>query len=317
MIIDDVTVDIWAGDGGNGAVSFRREKFVPRGGPDGGNGGDGGNVFLEAINDITALKYFRNRKHIKADRGGHGQGQKKHGKKADDLTIKIPAGTTVEDVNSDRVWEFNEVGDRKRIARGGRGGRGNFEFRSNENKAPKEAEDGEQGQRIRVRFNLKFIADVGLIGLPSAGKSSLLNALTKAESRVGAYPFTTLEPHLGMLGTLILADIPGLIGGAHTGKGLGDRFLKHVEKTKIFLHCIDATSDNVDDDYNTIRGELEAYNKDLLDKREIILLTKSDLVDEKIITEKSKKLSKYGDVYPVSIINDDQLEKLQTLLTSL
>lgn len=317
MIIDNVNVEIHAGPGGNGAVSFRREKFVPRGGPDGGNGGNGGDVYFEAVDDITALRYFRFKKHITSPKGTHGKGKKMHGKNAEDLVIKIPVGTTVTKLDSDYVWEFDEAGMKKRVARGGKGGRGNYEFRSNENKAPQEAEEGGPGEVVKLNLNLKFIADIGFIGLPSAGKSSLLNALTKTNVKVGAYPFTTLEPNLGALGRTIIADIPGLIEGAHDGKGLGIKFLKHIEKTKVLVHCVDGISHDVMRDYKTIRDELREYNPELLKKKEIILITKSDLLDEKKANTQAKKLEEFGQVLVVSIINDDQLQKLHTVLTSI
>lgn len=316
MITDEVTIEMWAGDGGNGSASFRREKFVPRGGPDGGNGGNGGSIYFEAVDDISALRYFRFKKHIKADRGVHGGRKKMHGKNAPDLVIKIPVGTTVTKVDTGYTWEFDEVGMKKRVARGGYGGRGNVEFQSNSNPTPTEAEDGRSGEYVKLHLSMKFIADVGLIGLPSAGKSSLLNAMTHAEARVGAYPFTTLEPNLGMVGRIIMADIPGLIEGAHDGKGLGIKFLKHIERTKVLLHCVDGTSSDVIADYKTIRDELREYNPDLLKKKEIILLTKSDMLEEKEIKAKTKLLKKYGDVHVVSIIDDNQLEKLHEVLTA-
>lgn len=314
MIIDNVIIKVEAGAGGNGSVSFRKEKFIPRGGPDGGNGGNGGSIYFESVSDISALRYFRYRKEIKADRGGHGGAKKMHGANAADLTIPVPVGTTVTNLDTGYVWNFDEIGIRKRIARGGRGGLGNFEFRSSTNQAPRTAEPGRPGAQARLQLDMKFIADIGLIGLPSAGKSSLLNALTKADAKVGAYPFTTLEPNLGAFGRKIIADIPGLIEGAHAGKGLGDRFLKHIEKTKVLVHCIDAQSDDCVRDYRVVRRELEQYNPALLQKEEIILLTKSDLVDEKILAAWSKKLARYAMVLPVSVIDDEQLKKLHTVL---
>jgi GTP-binding protein len=217
-------------------------------------------------------------------------------------------------VHSGYEWHFDEVGMRKRVARGGRGGLGNFEFRSSTNQAPHIAQPGTPGARATLQLDMKFIADVGLIGLPSSGKSSLLNTLTHAHAKVGAYPFTTLEPNLGALGTKIIADIPGLIEGAHHGKGLGIRFLKHIEKTKVLLHCIVSESGDVVHDYMVVRKELEEYNPELLTKKEIILLTKSDLVDNSVIKARTKALKKYGTVLSVSIINDQQLQKLATVL---
>lgn len=314
MIIDNVIIEVRAGDGGNGAVSFRKEKFIPRGGPDGGNGGNGGNIYFEAVNDISALRYFRHRKEIKADRGGHGSGKKMHGKDAEDIVIKIPVGTVVTNLGTGYTWDFNEIGMRKRIVRGGRGGLGNFEFRSSTNQAPHIAQPGKPGAYARLQLDMKFIADIGLIGLPSAGKSSLLNILTQAHAKVGAYPFTTLEPNLGAYGSKIIADIPGLIEGAHSGKGLGDKFLKHIEKTKVLVHCIDSQSDDVHRDYLVIRNELEKYNPDLLTKKEIILLTKSDMVDQSVLKAAQVKLAPFGKALPISIIDDAQLQKLHTVL---
>lgn len=314
MIIDNVTIDVQAGDGGNGAVSFRREKFVARGGPDGGNGGNGGSVYFEAVSDISALRYFRYKKEIKAEKGGDGQSQKRHGKNADDVTVKVPVGTTVTDLENGTVWDFDEVGMVKRVAKGGRGGYGNYEFRTSTNQAPTEAKLGSPGQHFKLQLDMKYIADAGLIGLPSAGKSSLLNALTEAHAKVGAYPFTTLEPNLGALGDIILADIPGLIEGAHDGKGLGVRFLKHIEKTKMLLHCIDSTSEDVVKDYQVIRDELGNFSQDLLEKKELILLTKSDMVSETELEKRIQLLAPFGKAQPVSIINDKQLKKLRTVL---
>lgn len=314
MIIDNVTIDVRAGDGGNGSVSFRREKFVARGGPDGGNGGNGGSVYFEAVSDISALRYFRYKKEIKAEKGGDGQSQKKHGKNADDITVKVPVGTSITDLEKGTIWEFDEVGMVKRIAKGGRGGYGNYEFRTSTNQAPTEAKLGAPGEHLALQLDMKYIADAGLIGLPSAGKSSLLNVLTEAHAKVGAYPFTTLEPNLGALGEIIIADIPGLIEGAHDGKGLGVRFLKHIEKTKMLLHCIDSTSDDVVKDYLVIRDELGSFSADLLEKKERILLTKSDMVSEAELKKLIKKLSRYGEAQPISIINDEQLKKLRTVL---
>lgn len=318
MIIDDVKIQLTAGKGGDGAATFRREKFVAKGGPDGGNGGRGGDIIIEIVSDISALKPLRNKTEIAAENGGNGMRKKKHGKDGEDTIIKVPAGTTLTDLDSDQRWECEKVGNKFILCKGGHGGRGNFEFRSAQNQAPREFEYGQPGKTRHIHCNLKFIADIGLIGLPSAGKSSLLNALTKAEAKVGAYPFTTLEPNLGVLHGLIIADIPGLIEGAHEGKGLGDRFLKHIEKTKVLLHCIDITSDDPLRDYATIRKELTNFNPSLANKKEIVLLTKSDMVDDKEVTKIVKKLSKkLGEVLTVSIINDSELKQLTQILTSL
>lgn len=316
MIVDTVTLEIQAGNGGNGAVSFRREKFIPRGGPDGGNGGKGGSIYFESVPDITALKQFRHTKSVIAKNGGHGKAKKMHGENADDVVIRIPVGSTVTRHGSGYVWTFDEVGIRKRIARGGYGGKGNFEFRSSTNQTPQEFEKGRTGESFQVTIDMRFIADVGLVGLPSAGKSSLLNALTEAHAKVGAYPFTTLEPNLGVAGHTLIADIPGLIEGAHEGKGLGIRFLKHIEKTKVLLHCIDSTVDNPREAYRVIRDELGAFNPELCEKKEIILLTKSDLCTDAHM-KKLEKLFPEHQVLTVSIIDDNQMKNLYTLLQTL
>lgn len=315
MIIDDIHLEIEAGNGGNGSVSFRREKFVPRGGPDGGNGGNGGHVYVRTVSNLSVLSHFRHNKNVKAQNGENGKAKKMEGARGHDMYIDIPVGSTITDLDSKETWECVRVGEEFQIARGGYGGKGNHELRSNENKAPMEAEPGRPGQRRQVHVNLEFIADVGLIGLPSAGKSSLLNELTAAEVKVGAYPFTTLEPNLGVCGTIVIADIPGLIEGAHTGKGLGIKFLKHIQKTHILLHCIDVSSANVVKDYHTIRGELEKFSDELLKKKEIILLTKTDLVDAAVLKKKIKELKPCNkDIVSVSLLDEKSIEELKNLL---
>ncbi len=316
MIVDKIVLDVYAGNGGNGAVSFRREKFIPRGGPDGGNGGRGGNVYIETVPDITALKQYISKREIKASHGEHGRARKQHGANAQDTVLRVPIGSTITDVEKGIVWECNEVGYRFRIARGGRGGRGNFEFRTSTTQAPRESEEGGKGQHIHIVIDMRYIADVGLVGLPSAGKSSLLNVLTQAHSKVGAYPFTTLEPHLGVCGNILIADIPGLIEGAHEGKGLGVRFLKHIEKTKVLLHCIDSSTETCEQDYRVIREELSAYNPELALKREIVLLTKSDTVSQERMNELKKMFAEH-EVYSISVVNDEEIRKLHELLQNL
>lgn len=315
MIIDEVDLTIKAGKGGNGHVSFRREKYVPRGGPDGGNGGRGGSVYFEAVSDLTALRTFKFKNKVTGNNGVHGLNKKRHGANAEDIIVKIPVGTKITDKDSGEVHELEKVGERILIARGGRGGRGNFEFRSNENKAPQTAEDGRPGQEKHLNLNLQFIADIGLIGLPSAGKSSLLNALTKTDVKVGAYPFTTLEPNLGELNGVIIADIPGLIEGAHTGKGLGTKFLKHIRKTGILLHCIDCSSDTLIEDYRAIRSELDQFSDELTHKKEVVVLTKTDLCEDDEIKDKIKLMKDHvKKVMTVSIIDDESLEKLKKFI---
>ncbi len=315
MITDDIYLDFHAGDGGDGKVSFRREKFIPRGGPDGGNGGNGGNLYVRTVSNLSVLNHFRHNTLAKAQDGGNAGAKKMFGARGEDLIENVPIGSTITDTETGDVWECTIVGEDFLLAKGGYGGKGNHELRSNENKTPREAESGRPGQKRHVHVNLAFIADIGLIGLPSAGKSSLLNELTAAEAKVGDYPFTTLEPNLGVCGPIIIADIPGLIEGAHTGKGLGIKFLKHIQKTKLLLHCIDVSSDDVVRDYKTIRGELEAYSEELIQKKEIILLTKTDLVDAKELKKKMTQLKKYNkDIHSVSLLDTDSLEKLKALI---
>lgn len=312
MLIDDITITVEAGKGGDGSISFRKEKFIPRGGPDGGNGGWGGSVYVVGVNDISALQTFRFKKEIKAQAGEAGRGKKQFGARGEDIELRIPVGSIITDTLTGDIWEITSVGEQYLVARGGRGGRGNHEFKTSTDKTPYHAEPGRPGKFRTLHINLHFIADVGLIGLPSAGKSSLLNALTNAEVKVGDYPFTTLEPHLGMLERTVIADIPGLIEGAHSGKGLGVKFLKHIEKTSLLVHCIDGTSQDVHADYKTIRKELEQYNPHLISKEEIILVTKTDLLTEKEIKEKVKKLSEFGSkVLTCSIIDDESLATLK------
>lgn len=312
MITDDIYLDFHAGDGGDGKVSFRREKFIPRGGPDGGNGGNGGNVYVHTVSNLSVLNHFKHNTLAKAQDGGDGGAKKMFGARGEDLIVKIPIGSTITDTETGDVWECTIVDEEFLLAKGGYGGKGNHELRSNENKTPREAEKGRPGQKRHVHVNLAFIADIGLIGLPSAGKSSLLNELTAADAKVGDYPFTTLEPNLGVCGPLIIADIPGLIEGAHTGKGLGIKFLKHIQKTRLLLHCIDVSSDHVVEDYLTIRKELEAFSDDLLQKKEIVLFTKTDLVDALELKKKMEQIKKYTkNIYSVSLLDNDSLQKLK------
>jgi GTP-binding protein len=317
MLIDDVKITVKAGDGGNGAVTFH----PMRGGPSGGNGGKGGDVYLIGINDIDALSQFKFKKEIKAENGENGGRQDKDGKNADDLYIKVPIGTRVSVNDSDWIWETEDTHTPFLIAKGGRGGLGNDEFKSATNQTPRYAEKGQEGQEKKVHLQLRLIANIGLIGLPNAGKSSLLHSLTKANPKIGDYPFTTLEPNLGVMFTpnknLILADIPGLIEGASTGRGLGIKFLKHIEKTNLLAHCIDISQEDLNHTYSTVRKEFEQYNHELLNKPEIIILTKTDLLDKKEIEEKIKSLQKTNKtIIPVSIIDDQSLENLKKILTT-
>jgi len=315
MIIDDLKITISGGKGGDGSAAFRREKFVAKGGPYGGNGGRGGDVYFIGVSDMTALNFFRYKKEVNADDGEDGATKKMYGKDGEDLHVKIPIGTRVEDLETCERLDITEVGQVRMIAKGGKGGLGNYELRSPRNTTPKVAEDGLPGQVRSLHIVMSYIAEIGLIGLPNAGKSSLLNALTNAGVKTANYAFTTLEANLGELHGKIIADIPGLIEGAHTGKGLGIKFLKHIEKTKILLHCIDASTQDIKKDYEIVHSEMEKYNPELLKKQEIILLTKIDLIDEKELKKKitqAKKLKK--DVYPISIVDDSKIKLLKELI---
>ncbi len=312
MLVDDVTITVKAGDGGNGAVSFLRNAQTIKGGPDGGNGGNGANVYIEGIHDISALSQFRYKKEIHAENGISGRKRNLFGRKGQDAIIQVPVGTRVTDLSTNRIYEIEKPHNQILIARGGKGGRGNNEFKTATNQTPTFAEKGEQGEEKKLRLELLLIADVGLIGLPNAGKSSLLASLTNAHPKIGNYPFTTLEPNLGVFEGIILADIPGLIEGASRGKGLGIAFLKHIQKTKLLLHCIDATSQDVLKDYQTVRHEFENYNKELLNKKEIILLTKKDLVAKNVMKKHIQKLKRFKkEIIPVSIVDDMSLSALE------
>ncbi len=313
MLIDEIDIKVKAGDGGDGIVSF---GWRPKSGPDGGNGGDGGDVYAIGVEDIMALKRYAPNKWYKAEDGKPGGRNKKTGKSGDDLILELPVASTLIDKETGETLEIEKVGQKELVCQGGRGGRGNWEFRSSTNTTPKSAEPGQPGEKRRIHVVLRLIADYGLIGLPSVGKSSLLNELTKANVKTAAYHFTTLEPNLGALNGKIIADIPGLIAGASEGKGLGIKFLKHIEKVPVLLHCVSADSEDPEKDYQTIRRELKKFNPALLDKEEIILLTKHDRVDEEELAEKQKLLSEFSDtVVLVSIHDWNSIQNLKSHLT--
>lgn len=319
MLIDDVEIKISAGHGGKGAVAFSKTKMSL--GPAGGSGGKGGSIYFEGVSDLSALGQFRYKKDIKAKDGANGKDQFCDGSDGGDLVLKVPIGTVIQkidDSTSLTTEEVLKIGEKILIAEGGFGGKGNFYFRSSTNTSPTEFQEGFVGEHFILRLELKLIADVGLIGLPNAGKSSLINELTKAKSRVANYPFTTLEPNLGAYYELILADIPGLIEGASLGKGLGIKFLRHIERTKILFHLISAESENPIKDYKTIKKELETYNKELIKKSEYIFLSKSDTMPAEEIKNKIIALKKlHKKVFPVSIYDWDSLEKVKHILSKI
>ncbi|MFC1727466.1 GTPase ObgE [Patescibacteria group bacterium] len=314
MLVTEVKVIFKAGRGGDGKSSFRKLGK----GPDGGNGGKGGDIYLVATSNLHALKELTKKPIIKAENGGPGGLKKKTGKSANDREVKVPLGTVVTDFNSKEIFEVSKKDDRILICRGGLGGRGNWEFRSGANTSPTYAEKGEEGQERGLFFNLKLIADFGLIGFPNAGKSSLLKELTSAKPKIGSYPFTTLEPNLGEINGKIIADIPGLIMGASKGKGLGTKFLKHIEKVTLLFHCVSCENDDLGKGYQIIRDELRVFNPSLLSKPEVILLTKTDLLNETEIKKSLKKLRKINtQVLPISIHDLESIEKLKSLIKKL
>lgn len=316
MLIDNVTITVQGGRGGDGFVHFFRAGHNPKGGPDGGNGGHGGSVYLEASHNVSDLSQFAFKKVVSAGDGGNGREKTQHGKTGGDITLKVPIGTTVTELQTGEIHELDHDGDTICIAKGGRGGRGNEEFKSATNQTPQEAEDGDPGEVKEVSLVLKLIAQVGFIGLPNAGKSSLLASLTNADPKIANYPFTTLEPNLGVMHNIVLADIPGLIEGASSGKGLGIKFLQHIEKTKLLVHCIDITDPQPVKTYQIIRDEFENYNKGvLLYKPEIIVLTKTDLVQTDAIDRAISNIKKIGkQIYTVSIYDEESLSILKNVL---
>jgi GTPase len=324
MLIDNAKILVKSGDGGNGCVSFRREKFVPKGGPNGGDGGKGGDVIFIADNSLDTLIDFRYKKIYKAGNGKHGMGGDKTGKNGDDVYIKVPCGSIIKDTETGEVLaDLVNNGDIYIAAKGGKGGKGNTHFATSTNQTPRNAEPGSGGIEKEIEIELKLIADVGLVGLPNAGKSTLISKISAAKPKIADYPFTTLQPNLGIVkykefNSFVVADIPGLIKGAHLGKGLGIRFLKHIERTKVLVFLIDSTvidySRNSITDYEILLDELKSYNIDLLEKPQIICFTKIDAITKVQLNKLSKlKLHKSKPKIPIleiSAISGENLKKL-------
>ena len=319
--LDQAKIHIESGNGGNGCVSFRREKYVEFGGPNGGNGGKGGDVVIKCVEGLNTLIDYRYRQHFKAKNGSPGMGSDKTGRSGEDIVIEVPRGTLVlEEDNKEVIVDIINKNQSITILEGGNGGFGNAHFKSSENQTPRNANDGETGQEKWIWLRLKLIADIGLIGLPNAGKSTLISTISEAKPKIADYPFTTLNPVLGIAryktNELVIADIPGLIEGAHEGKGLGDRFLGHIERCNLLLHLIDVNDSDVIKSWKTVRDEISAYSDELDLKKEIIVLSKSDSVDEKKIDELIVKLKDHTqkDVFKISSVTGKGISSILRVL---
>ena len=321
--LDQVKIYIKAGNGGDGSPSFRREKFIEYGGPDGGDGGKGGSIILRAEQNLNTLIDYRYQQHHKAQRGDNGAGQNRTGKSGNNLILKVPLGTQVfEEDNKTLIYDFIKVGEEFISAAGGKGGLGNTRFKSSTNRAPKKFTKGNPGEEFIIWLQLKTIADIGIIGLPNAGKSSLLAAITNANPKIANYQFTTLNPNLGVASyddkEVTIADIPGLVEGAHKGTGLGIQFLKHIERCKSLLHLIDITNDDLKKSYSQVKNELKSYSSKLTKKRELIVLNKTDLIDEKEVKKIIKDFSKNikSKVITLSTLEKSSVSKIKAQLIS-
>jgi GTP-binding protein len=321
--LDQVKIYIKAGNGGHGSPSFRREKFIEFGGPDGGDGGKGGSVILRSERNLNTLIDYRFQQHHKAERGENGSGQNRTGRGGENLFLKVPVGTQVfEEDNKTLIYDFKKEGEEFVVANGGKGGLGNTRFKSSTNRAPKKFTKGVFGEEYVIWLQLKTIADVGIVGLPNAGKSSLLGAITNATPKIANYKFTTLNPNLGVATyddkEITLADIPGLVEGAHEGVGLGIQFLKHIERCKTLMHLIDITNEDLENTYQQVKNELGSYSKELLNKKEIIVLNKTDLLDGDTVKEIVKNFSKNksSEVVTLSTIEKDSVSKIKAKLLS-
>ena len=324
--IDEAIITVQSGDGGKGCVSFRREKFIPRGGPDGGDGGKGGNIILSTTSRKRTLYHFKYQKHFKAENGAHGQGKQKTGKNGRNLTIELPPGTLVIDADTGHlIKDLVDTGETFVILKGGRGGQGNTKFKTSTHRTPRFAQPGEPGETRTLKLELKLLADVGIIGLPNAGKSTLITAISSARPKIANYPFTTLTPSLGVVQTnwtepFVVADIPGLIKGAHQGTGLGIKFLRHIERTRILVHLIDASSIDPDDplhQYHIINQELVMYDEKLVQKPQIIVLNKLDLPGVRKAAEIFQATLKNKKVFLISALTGQGLEQLKSQIVQL
>jgi GTP-binding protein len=321
MFIDQATITVKAGQGGNGVVSFRREKFIPKGGPDGGNGGRGGSVILRADRQLTTLMDFRYKRRYIARDGAHGMGSNKTGSSADDVVVRVPAGTIVMDDATGEVYaDLIDDKDQIVIAQGGRGGRGNAEFATSTDQAPRRATQGEAGEEKIIQLELKLLADVGLVGFPNAGKSTLISVISAAKPKIADYPFTTLIPNLGIVyygeyKSFVVADMPGLIEGAHKGKGLGTQFLRHIERTRVLVFLIDCTDENPKEQYKVLLHEMKSHNAEMIKKPQIVTITKMDIADE-TIKKKIKKLTigRGIPVIPISSATGEGLKDLTDII---
>jgi len=316
MLTDETVITIKAGKGGDGSASMRREKYIPKGGPDGGDGGDGGDIFFVCDNNVDTLTHFASQRIFAAENGEPGRPKKMHGANGKDLILRVPQGTLVKKLNGSLIYDFTEIGEKVRLAKGGKGGLGNVHFATSTNQAPRQFTKGALGYEETVKLELKLIADVGLVGFPNAGKSTLISHISNAKPKIADYPFTTVEPNLGIVRwkdrTFAVADIPGLIAGASEGKGLGDKFLKHIERTKVLAHLIDINEPEPLKAYEDIRSELQAWNHDLGIKLEIVVLNKADTLPlkdaQKIAKDLSKKIKKR--VFLISAVSGFGIDEL-------